>query len=132
MNIFRKVFLIFFVAFILNVIWENLHSFLYDNYIGGKITEFILLRATLVDAIIIVVLCLPFIFFPSFKKQSWIIIPLGFIVAINIEWWALQTNRWSYNVYMPIIPFLSVGLTPAIQLGLLGYLSFKIQEYLLT
>jgi len=29
---------------------------------------------------------------------------------------------------MLVIPVLSVGLTPAIQLGLLGYFSYKIQK----
>ncbi len=123
----KKIITIFIISFILNLIWENLHVFLYDNYKNGIITEFILLRATLADAIMITIITLPFILFPSIRKLDWIIILIGFILAICIEWWALGTGRWAYNAYMPIIPLLSVGLTPAIQLGLLGYLSFKIQ-----
>lgn len=123
----KKIITIFIISFILNLIWENLHVFLYDNYKNGIITEFILLRATLADAIMITIITLPFILFPSIRKLDWIIILIGFILAICIEWWALSTGRWAYNTYMPIIPLLSVGLTPAIQLGLLGYLSFKIQ-----
>ena len=73
-------------------------------------------------------LILPFLFLVSFRKHAWGIVVIGFIVAISIEWYALATDRWAYNVYMPIIPFLSVGLTPTIQLALLGLLSFKIQE----
>ena len=60
MIIMRKILLIFISAFVLNLIWENLHSFLYESYMGGKITEFILLRATLADAIMITVIILPF------------------------------------------------------------------------
>ena len=127
MNYLKRILVIFITAFILNIIWENFHSVFYDNYRGGEITEFILLRAALVDAIIIVVLSLPFLVY--FKKQSWLIIPIGFVISVIIEWWALGTYRWSYDISMPIIPFLSVGLTPTIQLGLLGYISFKIQEY---
>lgn len=119
----------FVVAFILNAIWENLHSFLYDNYMGGKISEFILLRASLSDALYIVIITLPFIFYLAFKKRSWLIIFFGIIISIIIEYYALNTGRWAYNSFMPIIPFLNVGLTPTIQLGLLGYLSFKIEEY---
>jgi len=99
---------------------------------GNEITELILLRAALIDAIMIVVITLPFVLFSFLKKQSWIIILIGFIIAICLEWWALGTNRWAYNEYMPIIPWLSVGLTPAIQLGLLGYISFRIQEYIVA
>ena len=124
----KRALIIFVVAFVLNAVWENLHVFLYDNYMGGKITEFILLRASLADAIMITIITLPFIIFSSLKQKSWLIIIFGVILAILIELWALRTGRWDYNEYMPIVPILLVGLTPAIQLGLLGYFSFKIQE----
>ena len=120
----KKVFLIFLLSFILNVVWENLHSFLYVGYMGGKITEFILLRASVGDAVIITILSLPFMFVPSLKGKSWLIIFVGVLIAIVIELYALNTGRWAYNEYMPIIPILSIGLTPTIQLGLLGYLSY--------
>ncbi len=93
---------------------------------GGKITELILLRASLVDALMITLIVLPFLYWPRFKKKSWLIIPIGIVVAVGIEWWALRTGRWSYNHWMPIIPLLSVGLTPALQLGILGYLSYRL------
>jgi hypothetical protein len=128
----KRIFSIFIIAFILNAIWENLHSVLYANYMGGKITEFILLRATLADAITIVIITLPFLFFPTLKKHNWLIILIGFILAVGIERYALSAGRWAYNALMPIIPFIAVGLTPAIQLGLLGYISFKIEEYILS
>src|ERR1035437_9162789 len=119
----KRIATIFLSAFILNAIWENLHSFLYVDYMNTQITEVILLRAALADAVMITIISLPFVLFQSWKKQSWIIILLGFILAVSIEWWALGTGRWEYSAYMPIIPFLYVGLTPAIQLGLLGYIS---------
>ena len=128
----KRIATIFLSAFILNAIWENLHSFLYVDYMNTQITEVILLRAALADAVMITIISLPFVLFQSWKKQSWIIILLGFILAVSIEWWALGTGRWEYSAYMPIIPFLYVGVTPAIQLGLLGYISFKIQEYLVV
>ena len=61
----KKILLIFATAFILNAVWENLHAFLYDNYMGDKITELVLLRATLADAVMITVITLPFVLFPS-------------------------------------------------------------------
>lgn len=126
----KRIFLIFVISFVLNAIWENLHSVFYAGYMGGNITEFILMRAALADAIIITIITLPFVFFLSFKKRSWIIIFLGFIVSILIEYYALGTSRWAYNSLMPMIPLLGIGLTPTVQLGLLGYISFKLEEYI--
>ncbi len=126
----KKIISIFAISFILNLIWENLHSILYANYMGDKITELILFRAALADAVIIAVITLPFIFSSILKKQSWLIIFFGIIVSIGIEYYALSTGRWVYNSLMPIIPILGTGLTPTIQLGLLGYISFKLHEYI--
>lgn len=120
----KKIFLIFILSFLLNFVWENLHSYLYVSYMDGKITEFILFRASLVDASIITILSLPFIYITRLRNKNLFIIPIGVFIAIIIELYALNAGRWSYNEYMPIIPFLSVGLTPAIQLGLLGYFSY--------
>lgn len=126
----KRISTIFIVALILNLVWENLHSLLYDNYKGVEITQLILMKATLGDAVIITVITLPFLFLATFRKHLWGIAVIGFIVAIGIEWYALATDRWTYNMYMPIIPILSVWFTPTIQLALLGLLSFKIQEWI--
>jgi len=122
----KKVFNIFLLSFLFNLIWENLHSYFYLSYQGGKINEAILWRASLGDAVIITLICLPFNFMPKLRNKSWLIIFCGVLVSIFIEWYALNTGRWAYNEYMPIIPFLSAGLTPTIQLGLLGYLSYRL------
>jgi len=124
----KKISLIFILAFILNLVWENLHSYLYAGYMGGKITEFILIRASIADAVIISLLSIPFVFVSSFKEKSWTIIFIGVLIALFIELYALNTGRWVYNEYMPIIPILGVGLTPMIQLGFLGYLSYRLVE----
>ena len=124
----KRIAALFSIAFVLNLAWENAHAFLYSAYQGGAITELVLLRATLADAIMITAIALPFVFFPLIKKYSWLIVVIATSVAVCIEWYALATNRWSYNQYMPIIPGLLVGLTPTVQLGLLGYLSYLIEE----
>jgi hypothetical protein len=120
----KKISYIFLLSFLLNFVWENLHSALYAGYQGGKITEFILFRASIGDAVMITILLLPFLFVPWFKKRSWIIAVSGVILAVLIEWYALQTGRWAYNSLMPMIPLLNVGLTPTLQLGLLGYFTY--------
>jgi len=125
----KKLITIFFLAFVFNVIWENLHSFLYSNYMGGKITEYILIRASLFDALLITLILLPFLFLDRLKNKSWLIIIIGIIIAIFNEWYGLDTNRWAYNSFMPIIPIIKVGLSPTLQLGTLGFLTYKIEKW---
>ncbi|MFA6536722.1 MAG: hypothetical protein WC250_02720 [Candidatus Paceibacterota bacterium] len=124
----KKLLAIFVLGFILNLIWENWHAFLYANYQGGAITEFILLRATLFDAIFISIICWPFIFYPKVKHAGFGVAIPGLILAVLIEKFALATGRWAYTDLMPIVPILNVGLTPAVQLGLLGFLSYTISS----
>ncbi|MFZ2149736.1 MAG: hypothetical protein WAV15_01080 [Minisyncoccia bacterium] len=127
-NTFRRIIFIFIAAFVMNVIWENLHSVLYESYKGGEISQFILLRATLSDAVYIVFITLPFILRSKLKKYDWLIVVLGVIISIIIEFYALSTDRWVYKDLMPLIPFLNIGLTPVVQLGLLGYATFKLEN----
>jgi hypothetical protein len=125
----KKLLLIFVFAFISNALWENLHAFLYAGYKGGQITEYILLRASFWDAILVSIILLPFLYLKFLKTKPYLIFIAGVIVAIGIEWYALRTGRWAYNSLMPIIPFLKIGLTPTLQLGSLGYLTYTFQEY---
>ena len=108
-------------GFMANYLWEHAHVFLYAHYQGGAISEFILVRATLFDALYCMIGGILFLSVPTLRKRSWLLLPIGFMVAIFIEWYALGTGRWAYNGLMPIIPGLHVGLTPAIQLGLISY-----------
>ena len=121
---------VFLSAFILNALYENAHAPLYAHYRGGVISEAVLLHATLADALIISALVLPFLYFACLKRYAWLIVPIGFAIAVGIEWWALGTGRWAYGPLMPIIPLLGTGLTPTIQLGLLGYVSYWFAEFL--
>lgn len=124
----RYLLAVFSVSFVLNLVWENAHVFLYDNYKNGPITESILLHATLMDAIFISLMALCIYLVPPLKSRTWAIIPVGIIVAVGIEWWALGSGRWAYNAFMPVLPVLGTGLTPTIQLGLLGYVSMLLAE----
>lgn len=117
---------VFVYSFALNLIWENLHSFLYANYQGGTITEFILLRATLSDAIYITLAATPILLFSGRRVIIWISVFALLFLSIFIEKYALLSGRWAYNSLMPIVPFLQTGLTPTIQLAVLGYLSFRL------
>ena len=122
----KKWILVFILAFGLNSIWENLHSLLYVHYKQGLITEFVLVRAALSDALIILGMVFFLRLVPAFARRPWLSIVVGVIIAVGIEWWALGSARWAYKDIMPVIPFLNTGLTPTIQLGLLGYIVYKL------
>ena len=117
----------FLAAFALNMIWEFAHSVLYANYQGGEITNFILFRAAVWDATIILVLVISTY---ALKTNRTVFIVIGgLVVSVAIELWALQTGRWAYDISMPLIPFLNIGLTPTIQLALTGYIAQKLVWY---
>lgn len=128
----KKILYIFILSFVLNYIWENLHSVLYVNYQGGEITQSILLHATLVDAFILtpLIIIVSLLFQPKYHAP--LIFTAGVIIAIGIETWALDTNRWLYSSAMPIIPIIKTGLTPTIQLGLTGLCTYYLTELLIT
>ena len=122
-----RLFIIFFSALLLNLVWEHLHSVLYVSYKGDAITSLILFRAALFDAAVITLFSAPFFYSSLLRKRRFILYSLLFIFAILLEKWALGTGRWVYADAMPIIPLLNVGFTPAIQLCLTGWLAHRAQ-----
>ena len=121
----KKFLYIFLFAFGANLVWENLHARLYLGYKGGQITEWILIRATFWDAVIITALCVLALLLPR-RFQNWFVVGGGLVVAIVMERFALATGRWAYGPYMPIVPLLHTGLTPTIQLALIGVVAAKL------
>lgn len=121
-----KLFWIFLLSFVSNYIWENLHSYLYENYRGNKITQKALIRASLLDSLFITTMAVFFIEVPYFRLRIWYAFIFGLIAATILEIWALKINRWKYNKFMPIIPIIKTGFTPTIQLGVLSYLIYSI------
>ncbi len=125
-----SLFFIFLIAFLLNVVWENMHARLYVHYKKKPITRLILLRAALFDAVFITLVSVLFLFIPSLQQQLWLSVVPGILFAIGLERWALYTRRWAYTEKMPLIPLLNVGITPSLQLGLLTYGTLLIQRTL--
>lgn len=117
---------VFVVAFTLNFIWEHLHAMLYVHYRGGPITDAILMHATFFDATFTTFVALPLVFFPKFRRWLSLGPILASVYAVFLEQFALMTDRWEYTEAMPIIPILSVGLSPAVQLGLIAYVAFRL------
>ena len=120
----RRLCLIFAISFALNFVWEHLHSVLYVHYRGGPITDFVLLRATLGDALFITALSVPFFRISFLERHVWLVIPAAIASATLLELFAISMGRWAYAEGMPLIPFLGTGLTPTVQLAITGYIAF--------
>lgn len=116
-------------ALVLNFLWENIHSVFYIHYQGGEITDYILLRATLFDGFIIVVMAT---IARWATKQRYLIreLPifslLALVFAIGLEKWALLTERWQYQEFMPLLPWLGVAWSPVLQLFITGVLAITL------
>ena len=117
-------FKVFFWGFLFNLVWEQLHSFLYLSYQAGPITFFILARAAVFDAAVILVFIWLLRRLPEKFQRPWLLLVWGFLLAVGIEWWALATGRWVNQASMPIIPLIHTGLTPTIQLAILSLLVY--------
>lgn len=122
----EKLLSIFILAFLLNWIWENWHSRFYVHYKNGPITQSVLLRAALTDAIFITFIGIFFIKFSYLAERLWISALIGIMVAVFLEIYALKKDRWAYKKSMPIILLIRVGVTPVLQLGFIAYVVFKI------
>jgi hypothetical protein len=137
MKKYLKFVIVFFIAFILNAVWEFLHYRLYFDLSGISKYPHLLL-ATFTDAIIITIIFL--IISLKNKNIKWInkpkkldyllIILFGLIVAIFIEIRALKIERWAYKEIMPTI--FGVGLSPLMQLAVTGVLSLILVKHYLS
>lgn len=120
-------------ALVLNFIWENMHAVLYVHYQGGVISDYILLRASVFDAFIIVLFAtLGRLFLKRrvLKKEVLIFSGIAIVFAIGLEKWALATSRWQYQELMPLIPLLKVGWSPVVQLFITGSLAIILARIL--
>ena len=121
--ILKKLFIMFLIGFALNLVWEFSHSTLYVSYRGGEITNLVLFRAAVWDAVIILVLTI--LAYALKANRPVFVVVGGAVVSIMIELWALETGRWVYDAAMPIIPILNTGFTSTIQLALTGYIAVR-------
>jgi len=119
----RQLLFIFLGGFLLNLLWENLHAPLYVHYQGGAITEYILLRAALFDALVITIFVALSFLISRQEWRQWFVLAAGILFAVVLELFALETGRWEYIAFMPLLPIINVGLSPALQLGFTGWLA---------
>lgn len=112
------------IAFLLNFVWEISQAPLYDCYDQFLHCMWLCFKASLGD--VVWVLLLYGIFRVSHSKTA--VVLAGLAIAIGVELHALQTGRWAYAESMPLIPFLSLGLTPLLQMAILPLVSIYITD----
>ena len=131
----KTFFILGLIAFILNIIWEFSHNFLYIDLSGiSKYPHLII--ASFTDMFII--LGIFAIVSLKNKNYKWIKNPskfdyllvafLGLIIAAFIEIINLNLGRWKYTVAMPTL--FGIGISPLIQLALTGIISLIIVKKL--
>lgn len=125
-KISTKIIAIFALSFLLNFIWENIHSVLYYLPSNKEITQVILARSTFFDALFITLLAEIFIISKWWNKKLWLGFMTSIVCAVVVEKIALSTKEWAYTSAMPIIPFLNTGLSPTLQLAIIFYIIYKI------
>jgi uncharacterized membrane protein len=131
-NSIRLYIKIFLVAFSVNLVWENLHASLYDDYFLELKWLFFFLCAV-VDGLI--TLLIYFLARLVFKDPLWIMHSLSFrravvvlglsaLTATIMEKAPVFLGLWSYEESMPIVPIVEIGLSPFLQITFLPLLTF--------
>ena len=131
----KKIIFFALIVLVLNLIWEFSHYQLYNDLTGIPQTLHIII-ASFSDVFWVFI-----IFFCVFlinrgiewmenptKKDYFLIVIFGLVIAILIEIINLNLGRWAYKEIMPTI--LGIGLSPLLQLAITGVLSLLILKKL--
>jgi len=124
------IFQIFIISFLINLLWEVLHSRFYDTCINMKLKNYIplIVGASLKDGFwislfyLITVLLFQNINILLNLFQLFVFVILGLSFSFVDEKISIKRNRWKYSRKMPQI--LGVGITPLIEIALTGLLTF--------
>ena len=131
---------LFFIAYFLNLVWENVQKPLFTGFEAFWKSGLTCYSAAFGDALII--LGIYFLIALMRGKYYWfrirtkdeivLLLIFGFIVAVLFEKFALATGRWGYAASMPVVPFLNVGIIPILQMLILPFFSIKITNKIIN
>ncbi|HXK39633.1 MAG TPA: hypothetical protein VJ837_02265 [Candidatus Paceibacterota bacterium] len=127
----RTILALSFIVLIMHGLWEQAHSVLYTGYEAMEGALPVWMLATLGDLfytlIIIGIISLAKGGSAWVGAASWrdclAAAVLGALVALMVEYKGLYLGRWEYLPSMPVLPLLSIGLSPLLQMTLLTPLS---------
>lgn len=114
---------LFAVSFGLNWIWETTQIFAYAVKLAEMWMHILLYctLATVIDALVTIAIYgfLKLLMKPNGAKFYLAAAFFGALCAVFFEWFAFRFGLWSYGEYMPVLPVISTGLLPFVQLTLL-------------
>ena len=129
---FVQVIQIFVISFFFNLLWEMLHSCLYDTCLHRAHAQNV--RAITVMSVrdafwIVFFYMVSVLVFGSWQifESVWqvlVFVALTMVFAAIDEVYSLRKGRWKYSTAMPTV--FGVGLTPLIELGVTGLLALFI------
>jgi hypothetical protein len=119
------------VAFLLNWIWEATHAAAYVESTGPflyRLRHCLPMAGT--DALwtlaLWAIVTAPWWGADHKGRRRGALAVLGAATAIAVEWAALAEGRWTYNVLMPIVPVVDVGLWPVAQMTVLPLITVEL------
>ncbi len=123
-------FKIFFISFLINLLWEVVHSQLYTTCLKAPLKKYIslIIGASLKDGFwISLFFLISILIFNNVNillnyYQLLFFIILALIFSFYVEKISLKMNRWEYSKQMPQL--FNVGITPLIELVITGVLTF--------
>ncbi len=121
---------IFLISFLINLLWEIIHSQLYITCLKLPLKKYIplIVRASLKDGLwislffLISVIALGSVNILANTYQLFLFIFLALIFSFIDEKVSLKMKRWEYSKQMPKI--FGVGITPLLELAITGILTF--------
>ena len=133
-------FLIFFSCFLLNFLWEAIHSvYLYKNHDFAASSYIpMLIYVSSVDSLVVLGLYIgvSIIWLNLFwikvmlKSQVLVFLFIGIVVAAIIEYRsAIYFHRWMYREDMPTV--FGIGISPLVQLSITGIIAVWLTKELL-
>lgn len=123
-------FQIFLISFLINLLWEVIHSQLYETCLRLPLKKFIplIIGASLKDGFWISTFYLISIFILgeinilANPLQLFVFVFLTLLFSYIDEKISIKLKRWEYSKQMPKI--LGVGITPLLELAITGILTF--------
>jgi hypothetical protein len=130
MRILRLPGTVFLISVPLNFAWEMAQAPLYAPMGTLWRATWRCFRASLADGVLVVWMTGTMMF----RSSAWFVrsskarvafaISLGLGLALVVELWGLQTQRWSYGSRMPLLPGTAIGVVPLVQMVALVPLTF--------
>ncbi len=137
-EIFRTCTILIIVSFVAHFVWEYFHFGFYTGYEHWSGSMPVYWLATVGDVLYTLG---AFALVSAIKKSyEWIssatvsdyfmLVTLGCLIALFVEYKGLALDRWEYRPEMPLIPMLGVGLSPILQMAILLPVTFFVTQWL--